>query len=179
MYFVTWGRIVPVMNDNKAITAIYTLFLGLILALFVGLGVNTFYEAPKMPEFPQIDYSFNEEGPSEEQQKAQENFDKEFKQFDSDNKTYNRNVSIITLAASVVMLVISFALERKNAVISGGVLLSGVFLLAYSIIRGLMADDSKYTFATVAAGALIALYLGYRHFNNGQKKPSKKSHKKK
>lgn len=166
------------MNDNKAIKGIYTLFLGLILALFVGLGISTFYEAPKMPEYPPVDYSYSDKGPTEEQQKAQEKFDRDYKEFDKDSKAYSRNVSIITLAASVLMLVVSFALERKNAVISGGVLLSGVFMLAYSIIRGLMSDDSKYTFATVTVGVLIALYLGYRHFSDGQK-AAKKSRKKK
>lgn len=165
------------MDDNKILRGVYTLFLGLILALFVGLGTSTFYQAPKMPEYPEVDYSYDGKM-SAEQEKAQRDFDKKYSQYDKDNKEYSRNVSVITLAASILMLIIALAIEKKNAVISNGVLLGGLFTLVYSVGRGLMSQDSKYTFIAVTVGVLVALFLGMRHFGSQQnKKPAKKRRK--
>jgi hypothetical protein len=45
-----------------------------------------------------------------------------------------------------------------------GILLGGVFTAAYSIIRGLMSEDSRFRFLIVAVGLAIALILGYLKF---------------
>ncbi len=33
---------------------VYSFFLGLLLVIFVGMGVATFYESPKAPEYPRV-----------------------------------------------------------------------------------------------------------------------------
>ena len=152
--------------DNKTLTIVYTFFLGIILALFIGLGISTFYTGPKMPEYPTAsDAVYTEkQGPTPEQVKAQRDFDTSYKQFDKDNKIYNRNVSMIALASAVILLVFSFAFEKRSQVIANGMLLGGVFTLLYSIVRGFVSEDTKYTFAAVCVGLVVALYLGYRRF---------------
>lgn len=162
------------MEDNKILKATYTFFLGLIISLFIGLGISTFYAAPQMPEYPVVSF----EKPSEEEKQQQKEYDEKFKKYEQANNTYSRNVSIITLGASVVLLVISFAYEKRNAVISNGILLGSVFTLLYSIIRGMISQDSKYAFMAVSVGVLIALYLGSRHFGNNTKQSSKSNKKK-
>lgn len=162
--------------DNKTLTIVYTFFLGLILALFIGLGVSTFYTGPKMPEYP-TEFSYAaEKGPSPKQIKQQKEYDAAFKQYDKDNKVYNRNVSMIVLVSAILVLVVSFAFERRNQVIANGMLLGGVFTVLYSIVRGFVSEDTKYTFAAVTVGLLVALYLGYRRFahETSAKKPKKR-----
>lgn len=78
---------------------------------------------------------------------------------------YNRNVSIISLSAAVVLLALSMFLEGRNIkVISDGVMLGGLFMLVYSIGRGIASQDNKYMFGAVSVGLVVVLYLGYHRF---------------
>lgn len=54
--------------DNNVMKIVYTFFLGALLALFVGLGIQTFYPGPEMPE-PTAGMEFVPEGgaPTEDQ----------------------------------------------------------------------------------------------------------------
>jgi hypothetical protein len=148
--------------DNKILTLVYTFFLGAMLALFVGLGISTFYEAPKPPEFPITMESKTVQTP-EDTAKIQK-YENESRDYQNVAQTYNRNVSIIALVCAVVLLAVSLAFERFNAVIANGVLLGGLFTLLYSIGRGFASQDNKMTFITVSIGLAIAIYLGYRRF---------------
>jgi hypothetical protein len=148
--------------DNKILTLVYTFFLGLMLALFVGLGISTFYESPKPPEYPITLETKAEQTPADTA-KIQK-YESEIRDYEKVSQTYNRNVSIIALVSAVILLAISLAFERYNAVIANGVLLGGLFTLLYSIGRGFASQDSKMTFVTVSVGLIIAIYLGYRRF---------------
>jgi hypothetical protein len=150
---------------------IYTLFIGILLALFVGFGIAAFYEEPKYPELPlsmkyaRPLYPETQEGTQAaeitkeqiQQEKRQENYQK-------DLKTYNRNVSVISLIAAIAYMIISLMLLKNLLLISDGLLLGGVFTLLYSIGRGFATNDSKFQFITVAIGLLISLTLGYIKF---------------
>lgn len=158
--------------DNKILSIVYTFFLGLMLALFVGLGISTFYPSPKAPEYP-ITLETKAIDTPEQRQKDEE-FSKQMREYDSDMQTYNRNVSIISLVSAVVLLAISLAFERRNAVVANGVLLGGLFTLLYSVGRGFVSRDSKITFVVVAIGLATALYLGYRRFARTNEPPKAK-----
>jgi hypothetical protein len=157
-------------EDNKLLKFVYTVFLGGLLALFVGLGVSTFYAAPKAPEYPNVTpVSTDSKWPSAEEQKAQKKYDQEYKIYTEKDKTYSRNVSIITLSSSVLLLVISLAFERKIRILSDGIMLGGLFLLVYSIGRGFVSQSQKYTFVAVSVGVAVALILGYHRFVRPEK----------
>jgi hypothetical protein len=144
---------------------IYTLFLALLVALFVGLGIDAFYPGPKMPNYP-VELDATKPGCEEtvEQKTAREDFNRDQTDFMEKSKPYNRNVSIISIAAAIVILVASLTLLSKIKMIADGILLGGVFTTAYSIIRGLMSEDSRFRFVIVTAGLIIALILGYIKF---------------
>jgi hypothetical protein len=150
----------------SAVEIMYTLFLGMLIALFFGLGVSAFYTSPKEPEYPTVlsVSSFKECVMSQEQIDAQKKYDQEMRSFQADFSTYNRNVSMITLGLAVIAMVLSLLFLENIRVLSNGALLGGVFTLAYSIIRGFMADDTKYRFIIVTVGLLITLALGYIKF---------------
>lgn len=146
---------------------IYTLFLALMVALFVGLGIDAFYGGPQAPEYPielegktiPADY---QETPQEKQTRL-DYYEKQ-KQYESDLKTYSRNVSIISLISAIIILIASFTLLSKIKMIADGILLGGVFTTVYGIIRGLMSEDSRFRFLVVVIGLIIALVLGYIKF---------------
>jgi len=144
---------------------IYTLFLALLVALFVGLGITTFYPGPEAPKYPlELDQVKQGCEQTVEQQTLSKEFNKAQEKFMEESKPYNRNVSIISLVASIIILVLSLTLLTKIKMIADGILLGGVFTTMYSIMRGLMSEDSQFRFLIVVIGLGIALALGYIKF---------------
>lgn len=155
---------------------VYIVFLGLILATFVGVGIAAFYKGPTYPETPAtLKYErpytdFQTGTPSAEYIKEQEAFDAQSKAFQKQNDTYNRNVSMLSLGFALAMLVISLAFFKKIMVIADGLLLGGVLTLAYSIVRGFNTNDDIFRFLVVGAGLIVAMVLGYLKFVAPQSK---------
>ena len=141
----------------------YTEFIGILLALFIGVGISAFYQGPKPPETPAIlKYPRAVEStPSAETIQAQEAQDRSYQQFDQDNKSYSRNTSMIALAFAVAILSLGLVVFKNISLFSDGFLLGGVLTLIYSIIRGFGAQDNAYRFAVTGVGLFVALLLGY------------------
>lgn len=151
-------------EENKMLTFLYSIFLGLLLAIFIGVGVNTFYPGPKPPQYPVELNTYGKEL-TDEQLATQQAYEITSREHEEKMKPYNRNVSMITLSAAVLLLALSLFLEKRNIkVISDGVMLGGLFTLLYSLGRGFAAQDSKYTFVVITVGLVIVLYLGYHRF---------------
>lgn len=144
---------------------IYTLFLALLIAFFVGLGIDAFYPGPKAPQYP-LELEQVKTGCEEtiEQQQLRKEYTEAQMKFIEESKPYNRNVSIISLIAAIIILVLSLTFLSKIKMIADGILLGGVFTTMYSIVRGLMSDNSQYRFIIVTVGLVIALVLGYIKF---------------
>ncbi|MCX6761092.1 MAG: hypothetical protein NTZ84_03265 [Candidatus Nealsonbacteria bacterium] len=148
-----------------AIKLIYTLFLALLVALFVGLGISSFYPGPKAPQYPlQLDETKPGCDETAEYKTIRAEFNQSQQKYMEESKPYNRNVSIVSLVAAIIILVSSLTLLNKIKMIADGILLGGVFTTMYSIIRGLMSEDSQFRFLIVTVGLLIALVLGYVKF---------------
>lgn len=160
------------MEQNVLLKFIYTFFLGLLLALFVGVGVSTFYPGPTAPEYSVGLNTYGKEI-SPAQEAKQRAFDKKEQQYNKDMKPYNRNVSIITLVAAVILLTVSMLFEKRMKVIADGVMLGGLFTLIYSVGRGFASENSKYVFVAITIGLAIVLYLGYHRFVKSHELPQK------
>ena len=160
------------MEDNRILRLVYTFFLGLLLAIFVGVGINTFYPGPTPPPFP-IELNNYGKEPNTEQLAKERAFDAKMEQHNQKMKPYNRNVSIITLVGAVVFLAVSMAYEKKIKILADGVMLGGLFTLLYSIGRGFASENSKYVFTVVTVGLALVLYLGYHRFVRTRPPPSK------
>ena len=148
---------------------IYTIFLSLLIALFVGLGIDAFYQGPKAPQYPielenaNPNIKLGCEEPAE-LIAMRKDFNQAQRSFMEESKPYNRNVSIIALLSAIIILVLSLTLLTKIKMIADGILLGGVFTTIYSIIRGLMTENSQFRFLIVVIGLIIALVLGYIKF---------------
>ena len=145
------------------------------MAVFVGVGIAAFYPEPKYPEppvavkycSPDIDKAT---GMSAESKAEIEKYDKEEKDFQIKSKKYNRDVSIIALIASILIVIASLTFFKKILLIADGLLFGGVLALLYSVIRGFGTDDNIFRFIVVSIGLSVSLFLGYVKFIQPTKK---------
>lgn len=147
---------------------LYTVFLAVILVTFVGVGIAAFYKAPKSPEYP-VGLSYpsvpNEKSSDSGQMRDQQiKFDKEQRNFQKSNETYNKSVSSLAITASLIILILSITLLSKILYLSDGLLLGGVLTLGYAIIRGFGSGDEMFRFIIVSVGLIVAVFLGYWKF---------------
>lgn len=143
---------------------IYTFFLGLFLAIFVGMGIAVFYPEPKSPEPPAWYNNAGKYEPSAVEKQQEEQYNIQQKNYNQQLRHYNRNVSAIVLGCAVIILAISLLLAEKLGVLADGLLLGGIFTLLYGIGRGMATDSNKYRFAVAAVGLIATLALGYIKF---------------
>jgi hypothetical protein len=148
---------------------IYMVFLGILIAVFFGLGIDTFYPGPKAPDYPTTlqEREFKSTTApvyTDEDQALLDKYDKDMREYEVSRKSYSRNVSMLSIALAVLALALSLTILVRWEVIANGVLLGGIFTLGYSLIRGLETDDTRFRFFLVTAGVVIALVLGYMKF---------------
>jgi preprotein translocase subunit SecG len=152
-------------GQYTVLKAIYVVFLGLIIALFCGLGVAAFYQQPKGPKEPEATPQTVDQKQGLVVNQAEVNYQNEYRKYEEEKlKPYNRNVSIITLALATLILVISLLLSNKLPILSDGILLGAVFTLIYSIIRGISAGNPRFTFIIVSIGLVITVFIGFWKF---------------
>lgn len=164
------------MRNNNLLQTVYSFFVGVLLVLFVGVGISAFYTAPKAPTYPTELNTLGKE-PTSAQIAQEREFEAKMRQHDEIMKPYNRNVSVMTLAAAVIFLVISLVYEKRIKILADGVLLGGLFTLIYSIGRGFASENNKYVFAIVTVSLAIVLFQGYHRFVRGTTLSKKLSEK--
>lgn len=161
------------MEQNSVIRFAYMLFLGLLVATFIGVGVAAFYKPPKMPGSDMVsparvvpDAKVNPESATQSAEAVVQDtaYQKEWEAFSEKQKIYDRNVSAIVLGFAVALFVVSLLFFKKILIISDGLLMGSVFTLIYSIVRGFNSQDEIFRFFVVSIGLVIALILGYLKF---------------
>ena len=153
---------------------IYIFFVGLFLAIFVGLGIAVFYEAPAAPEEPSWYRSaMDQKEPSESEKQEERAYLSAQKKYEEAMLEYNRNVSVIVLLCAVVILAVSLIFTEKLGVIADGLLLGGIFTLLYGIGRGMDTGSNTYRFLIATVGLVTTLVLGYIKFTRHQVSESK------
>ncbi|MFA6963851.1 MAG: hypothetical protein WC227_04015 [Patescibacteria group bacterium] len=151
------------------IKVLYSILLGAIVALFIGLGIEVFYPGEKAPETPAaLQYSVDKTGTAPATIEAQKEFDQIQKAYNERAAKHSRNVSIVALSASILLMIISLLIVDKIIVFSNGILLGSLFTLIYGIIRGMMTEDVKFRFIIVTVGMLFALALGWFKFEKAK-----------
>ena len=139
---------------------IYSVFLGLLLAIFVGVGISVFYQQPAQPQYP-TELTTIQKEPTTEQQEVEKKYQLQQQAWDEQMKPYNRNVSLIALVAAVILVGISLAMGERAKVMADGIMLGGVFTLVYSLIRSFASTNTRYSFIVVTVALITVLVLGY------------------
>jgi len=168
------------VKQSKVAKFVYSLFLGGLLALFVGVGVGTFYPVSDYTDYPEYPQELNSvEGEyTEKQKKIEEKYNKTVEEYDQKVKDQSRNTALIVLAAAVILVVVSAVIEKRADVLGDGLMFGGLFLLGYAGLLGLFSGDSALMFGAISAAVLVTLALGYVKFVRAPK-PAKKAKKKK
>lgn len=158
---------------------LYTIFVGLLIASFVGFGIEAFYPTPSYPEYPTacegkaVVVPDGSSQPitgseSEECTRLLQEYNTASEEHRDAENIHNRNVSLIALTISIIILAGSLALAHKIDILADGLVLGGTLTLFYGIIRGLMTDQAGYRFAVVGVGLLATLVIGYLKFVRGK-----------
>jgi hypothetical protein len=144
--------------------AVYKVFVGLLLATFVGVGIAAFAPEPRYPDPPISAVSPRSTDPPPEVQREMEEHQRVVREMRSEIAAYSRNVSAASAIAAIVMMAVSLTVLRGMALFSDGFLLGGVLTFAYSVVRGFSAEDNVFRFIIVSIGLVVALALGYIRF---------------
>ncbi len=151
------------------IKALYIVAIGLLLAAFIGFGIETFYPTPKAPEYPTgMDYKADG-GPTAETKAKQEEFDQKQKDYEPRISKYNQNVAVIAIILAVLLLTASLLGLGKVEVVGDAVTLGGVFTLFYGIIRAISSQENVFRFVAVGIALVIVVGLSYWRFLKGSK----------
>jgi len=148
---------------------VYTVFIGILLATTVGVGIQAFYPPPKQPN-PVIQPTPVNESSASAVIKQNEKNTQQWSDYQAKSQNYNKDVSIITTVAAILLLVVSVTMLQKIALIADGALLGGLLTELYSTFRGFMSGDDKVRFLVVIIGLAVALFLGYTKFVNEEGK---------
>jgi len=141
--------------ENKVLKIIFTLFIGVMVALFVGLGIEAFYPSPVYPDAMwRENMTADQEAAMQAAQTA----------YDEAVRVRYQIVSIVVTAVAVIIMVASMFLEKRNLTLTNGLLLGGLFSLIYGSTVGFSAGSAMVTFITVGVGLAAVVVVGVRRF---------------
>ena len=134
---------------EKSLRVLYSIGLGIIIVLFVGLGIATFYPAPELSSLVGLDAAARQAAIDANQSAMHD---------------YNRNVTIAALVSALVILGASIWTESRKPLFAGGFLIGGLLTLIYGLMRGLTSGVTAVAFFSVAVGLFVVVYLGHQRF---------------
>jgi hypothetical protein len=152
-----------VYKRQNLFKALYIIAIGVLVAAFIGFGVETFYSTPSAPDYPSINYS-SEGRLSEEDNQKQKDFDKEQKIYQEQLSQHNQIASIILIVLAVFLLAVSILWLGKIEIIGDGLTLGGVLTLFYGIFRAILTQEEVFRFVAVGVGLFVILALTYWKF---------------
>lgn len=162
---------------------IFSFFLGLMVAAFVGVGVYTFYPQPELKYQQKLQELYRQQEdiqnfkdptkitPAERtrlrviQKEIRGLEDKQTKS----RETWGRVTSIILITFATAVMSISLIRADQLPVISNGLMLGGVFTMVYGVGWIVATGTSYARFAVMTVALVITLGLGYLRFVRGRK----------
>lgn len=143
------------------------LAVGVLVAFFVGFGIQAFYPAPEPPE----EQFGPTQPPPEENPEGKETFaDEEEKElsvraYQEEVVEYNRIASLVAIGIAVLILGAVLLLRRLGIpAIRDGVALGGVLTLFYGLVLALQAEGDVFRFLMVGVVLVVVLVAAYLRF---------------
>jgi len=157
---------------------IFSIFLGLMVAAFIGVGVYTFYPPPQQALQDKIeelnrqqeqlqsfkDPSTLDAADKRELREIQDEIRDLEKQMQAAREEWGRWTSIILIAFATLAMSISLIRADQLPVISNGLLLGGVFTMIYGVGWIIATGTSIARFAVMTIALIITIGLGYMRF---------------
>ena len=164
-------------TKNTGLRIIFSIFLGLMLTAFAGIGVYTFHPPPGDYEDQIRDLTREEQeirGASASGELTADDRDRidEIRsrrrvlsdQAMEDRKPWFLSTSIILIVFSTLLLVVSLLRAEQLQVISSGLLLGGVFTMLYGVGWIAFTGTSVLRFVVMTIALVITVGLGYVRF---------------
>lgn len=165
-------------RTNTGLQIIFSVFLGLMVAAFFGVGVFTFYPPPEAELQEQLEDLYREQEDiggfdgREELSREEREREREVRQqirdiedrLEERRETWGRNTSIILVTFATIVMSISLIRADQLPVISNGLLLGGVFTMIYGVGWIIATGTSIARFVVMTIALAITLALGYVRF---------------
>lgn len=163
--------------QGSGLRIIFSIFQGLMLAVFVGVGAYTFYPPPEQYDAQIRDLSRREQAirnskPENElttadRKQIQELVDQRNDLTDAKEaarKPWTRGTSVMLIVFATLAMAVSLVRTDRLPVISNGLLLGGVFTMLYGVGWIVATDTSVIRFLVVTIAFVITMGLGYVRF---------------
>jgi len=164
-------------GQSSGLRIIFSIFQGLMLAVFVGVGGYTFYPPPEQFDTQIRDLKRREQAirnskPENElttadREQIQELVDQRNDLIDAAveaEKPWARSTSVMLIVFATLAMAVSLVRTDQLPVISNGLLLGGVFTMLYGVGWIVATDTSIVRFLVVTVAFAITLGLGYVRF---------------
>jgi hypothetical protein len=125
--------------ENKALRIVFPVFLGVLLALLIGFGLQAVYPQPESPS---------------------PGYEAPYETYIASLQAYERVAAAILSGLAAVLLVAGSLLPARASALADGLLLGGAFTLIYAAARGSGAGPglaAAPAFGAVGAGLVLAL----------------------
>ncbi len=159
-------------NMNILIRLLYAILIAAAVVSFVAVSIYTFYPGPTMPDYnPPL--TGKTEPATNIDDAYQRQYEKANQQYQTDMKSYQRNVSIILVFIAAVVIALGIWLLRRSDIIGEGLQLGAVGTSIYAVISASVADDRVMRFVAVTAFLASVIIVVYVKFNEKPAAPSK------
>jgi len=165
------------MGRSDGLRTIFSFFLGLMLAAFVGVGVYNFHSPPEqfdsqIRDLTRREQTIRDSRPLNELEASDRDQIREINRQRNDltdaaekaRKPWVRSTSIILMVFATLAMAVSLVRAGQLPVISNGLLLGGVFTMLYGVGWIVASETSITRFLVMTAGLLTTLGLGYLRF---------------
>lgn len=164
--------------QRGSLQTIFTIFLGLMVTAFFGIGVYTFYASPYEEFSAQIETLNRQEESVRNSRPLEELTTTDRSQLEAirtkrdrvddtlrlANEAWARTTSIILIVLATLVMAASLMRTEQLPVISNGLLLGGVFTMAYGVGWGIFSGSSVMRFVIITVALILTLGLGYARF---------------
>lgn len=167
-------------DSRQGLQTIFSVFLGLMLTAFVGIGTYTFHPPPttlrdtlaaNRNAQQQVRGRSTDEQLTESQRADLRRLEAEHEQvlvrLDTLEKGWRRSTSIVLIVFATLAMACSLVRADELPVVSNGLLLGGVFTMLYGIGWVIQSDSTVGRFAVITVALLVTLVLGYLRFVRG------------
>jgi hypothetical protein len=168
----------PSEGSGGVLEVIFAIFLGMMVGAFVGVGTYTFYPPPdaqfdaQIRDLTQQQQDFRSAGGLAQStpengprlQALAEEIDRAQNDRRAARRVWGRNLSLILIGVSTLLMAISLIRADQLPVISDGLLIGGVFLMIYGIGWIVVTNTTMARFVVITVALALTLALGYLRF---------------
>lgn len=144
--------------ENGGMKLFASVVLGIVIALFVGVGINLFYPEPS---YPTELMSFTSGEPTEAEAEASNLI---YLEFEQERQLHSGIVGVISIVLSVLLMAGSMFLAKKNDVVSQGLLVGGLLLICYGATQSISSGNMMTAFISIGVGLAALIFFILKRF---------------